>query len=158
MKKILFFIGLIITISCYGQGNNRVKKYDKINIYAFPLTTSFAFDNIDPNFVRVNYEYKFSSREENYIRETSSFFFDNIDSLPSYSYFEDTKAGIRVVIDFISRENIVSTVLISSNYTFYLSEDYMSKIGWFGLNSDELCTIKEYVPFLDRLRYGKCYD
>ena len=155
MKKIIFFIGLIVTITCQGQRN---QKYDKVNIYAFPLTTSFAIDDIDANFVRVNYEYKFSSREENYIHEISSFFFDNIDSLPSYSYFEDTKSGIRVVIDFISRENIVSTVLISSSYTFYLSENYMSKIGWFGLKSDELCKIKEYVPFLDKLRYSRCND
>lgn len=149
IRSIIYSIYFITSFACYGQ------LYDRVNIYAIHTGTSFAGDNVDADYIRVNHKYKFTSTDRYYIDSLSNYFFKDIATLPPYTYNE-ISSSIRVVIDFIHRERTTSFVLINAGYVFYLSEGHTMKEGWFQLRGDEICDVSKVIPFFNMLHYRSC--
>ena len=149
MKRelIIIFMFLMFGVVGYAQQNY----YDRINIYAIPLYTDFASDDIDANYVRSHYVYKFSSKDKYYIEDICNVFMnDNRDTVPIG--INAVSSNIRIVVDFVRREKIVSFVLVNSAYVFFVYEKYNDKC-YYKLNRNELCYIKTVIPFFDKLIY-----
>lgn len=149
IRKLMMPICFLISFTCSGQ------LYDKVNIYAIHIGTSFAIENIDADYIRVNHKFKFSSTDRYYIDSLFNYFFKNIDSLQPYSY-KDISHSIRVVIDFIHRERITSHIMINASSVFYLYETQTLKSGWFQLSSKEMCDINKVIPFFNMINDGAC--
>ena len=149
IKQFILIYCMILSTCCFGQ------KFDRVNIYAIPVETSFAVDNVDANYIRVKHTYTFSSIDKNYIENIAKYFLTNLDDLPSYNY-EETVSGIRIVIDFIQNEEIKSFVLINSGFMFYISNWKTMKRSTYQLHGDEICEINKIIPFFNMLTIHHC--
>ena len=145
----LFIKGLLLVLS----GISNAQNVDRINIYAIPVPTSFAVDNIDANYVRVNHTYKFESTDSKYIDSVYNFFFQNDFEHKEFDHRE-TSTTIRLVVDFIHREKIKSFVLMNSGNEFYIVKSPSVNSIKFQLIGKDLCAIKDVLPFYDWIEYS----
>ncbi|GAB4380240.1 MAG: hypothetical protein Kow0075_11420 [Salibacteraceae bacterium] len=124
MKSFIFILLLSHTgiISCLGQCH-----YDRITVYAIPIETSFAADNIDANYIRAHATFKFTSTHKDYIRDISKLFFEQNRPPSTYS-FDDVSSTIRIVIDFIDEEKIESFVLINAAFDIFITKILIKNI------------------------------
>lgn len=149
----LYFL-FMATIAKTSNHEQTRYKYQRVNIYAIHTETDFAFDDIDDNYIRVNHKFFFSCSDFSYVQKVSDFFLSKLDSLPKYAY-ASTRSNIRLVIDFIDRDEIASTVLMNQAQTFYISQS-TSKYGYFELKREEICQLKSLIPFLHLVVLGGC--
>jgi hypothetical protein len=155
-NSILFLITLCVLNSLHIY----CQRYEKVNIYAIPLNTSFAIEKTDANYIRVNRDFYFSSTNKNYIEDLSYIIFENLnnDSICMNFNYIDVSSRIRVVIDFIKDEKIVSFALMSSNNILFVSDSYNNKECKLLLEDKDLCKLIDILPIFELLTYSlpKC--
>lgn len=143
---IICFLLFVISTNC------RAQLFDRLDIYAIHLSTSFAGDNIDANYVRVNASYKFISRDKSYIEEVYTYFFRDKHKYLEFDEIE-VSTGIRLVIDFVKGEQVRSFVLLNSGHEFFVIKSSSEQSKFYldhRSNEDE---IKKVVPFYKLIKY-----
>ncbi len=145
---------LLIFFIISTKGFSQKKDFDKVIINAIPFYYEYAFDDINPDFVRSHSVYSFVSIDTCYINKLymKIFLRDSV-----FIGHKEIYGGIRVVIDFISKNQIKSFVSISVGYIFYCVESNSNEF-YFQTLDKKKCFIKECIPFADYLEYNGVFD
>lgn len=150
-KHILFLLIFfsLIKISIAQKAN-----FDKVEIFAIPFYTDFSVDNIDGDYVRSHPVYTFSSTDTSYINKLHDKIFSNKSESTNVA---EPKGEVRVVIDFKSRNQISSYVLINLGFEYYCAQLSHNSINFQKIGIEE-CFITECIPFAKNIEYGlgKC--